>query len=223
MTSFEETSGNPDRRMFLKGVSAILAGTAVTGLVGCAQSSPTEEATALSDTGQNADVEELREIVQDLYARESIRQKLYQYCRSVDRADADLGYAVFAEDSDCDYSPDFRGTGKDLIDWVVESAEGSVSHSSHQLTNITIQVDGDKAGSEAYCRVCMSTPVDESNYSWFEGSVRYSDTWEERDGDWVIVTRVTTWDCGMSIPYEINMEPVNTSRDKNDPSYQVLK
>ena len=205
-----------NRRGFLRSAALLVAGATTVGLAGCATNAEPAQENALVLT------EEMMSDFEELVAKEAIRQKLYQYCRSVDRADAELGYAVFAEDSFVDYSPEFTGTGEELIDWVVGVAKESKGHGSHQLTNITIKVEGDKAGSEAYCRACTSSPNPEGGYFWFEGSVRYSDLWERRDGNWVIVERVATWDCAMTIPYQINREPINTSRDKSDPSYEVL-
>ena len=51
--------------------------------------------------------------------RQAITDLIYRYCRSMDRADAELGYSVWHPDGTADYSAQFfQGTGYDYIDWV---------------------------------------------------------------------------------------------------------
>ena len=45
--------------------------------------------------------------LEQLVAKEAIRDQIYTYCRSLDRIDNELGYSVFAEDSEVDYGPTY--------------------------------------------------------------------------------------------------------------------
>ncbi|MGE0284433.1 MAG: nuclear transport factor 2 family protein, partial [Rhizobiaceae bacterium] len=47
--------------------------------------------------------------------RLAIADKLYKYCRSVDRLDVPLGHSVFHEDSYADF-PTYQGPGRGWID-----------------------------------------------------------------------------------------------------------
>ena len=53
-------------------------------------------------------------------SKQAITEKLYQYCRAVDRLDQALGYGVWHEDGLADYGPMFQGTGRGFIDWVFD-------------------------------------------------------------------------------------------------------
>ena len=87
--------------------------------------------------------------IKTLLAKEAIRDQIYVYCRALDRIDNELGYSVFAEDSQVDYGPTYRGTGRGFIDNMLEQHRHMIC-THHMMTNILIKVDGDKAVSETY-------------------------------------------------------------------------
>src|SRR5215469_15206952 len=84
-----------------------------------------------------------------LLDRQAITEQIHRYCRSVDRLDIPLGHSVFHEDSHADFSPGYVGTGRGWIDHVCQEHLNFLYH-SHQVTNVIIELDGDRAGSEAY-------------------------------------------------------------------------
>ena len=67
---------------------------------------------------------------------------------------------------------------------------------SHQVTNILIQLDGpDRATRETYVTVCLrSADADIVDRG------RYSDTWSRRDGAWRIDARRFTGDIQQILP-----------------------
>jgi hypothetical protein len=76
---------------------------------------------------------------------QAIADKIYRYARSVDRIDEKLGYTVWHEDGTADYGADiYQGSGRGFIDWCCESHRHALSH-SHQMTNVIIELDGDRA------------------------------------------------------------------------------
>ena len=89
--------------------------------------------------------------LEQLVAKEAIRDQIYTYCRSLDRIDNELGYSVFAEDSEVDYGPTYKGTGRGFIDMMLDQHRQMIS-TSHMMTNIIIKFNeaGDKAVSETY-------------------------------------------------------------------------
>src|ERR1700733_13178323 len=85
--------------------------------------------------------------------RLAITDKIYRYARSVDRIDPQIGYPVWHEDGTADYGEDiYQGSGRGFIDWCCESHRKALSH-SHQMTNVIIDLDGDRAASETYAIV----------------------------------------------------------------------
>src|ERR1700741_882622 len=81
--------------------------------------------------------------------RLAITDKIYRYCRSVDRLDVPVGHSVFHEGSTADFGSSYKGTGRGWIDFICVEHRKFLHH-SHQVTNIIIELDGERAGSEAY-------------------------------------------------------------------------
>ena len=135
----------------------------------------------------------------DIAAKWDIAEVLYRYCRSMDRIDADLGYTVWHDDGTAHYSGLFQGTGREFIDWVCELHRPMVA-TSHQVTNMLIEVDGDAAVSEAYVTVRLRTRNSEGELTDIVGAGRYLDRWSCRDGRWAIDHRNYVSDVSNSIP-----------------------
>lgn len=151
----------------------------------------------------------------------AITEQLYRYCRSVDRLDVPLGHAVFHEDATADYGPTgYRGTGRGAIDWICE-AHGQLQAHSHQVTNILIELDGDRAGSEAYVTATLRMER-EGKAMQIEVWSRYCDRWSKREGVWRIDHRdtVTDYDCIREVTPMYRHD--RSARDARDPSYAAL-
>src|SRR5687768_6483180 len=107
------------------------------------------------------------ELLRDLADRQAIRDLIYDYCRSVDRLDIPLGHGVFHEDSIADYGEGvYRGPGRGAIDKICQDHHHLTSH-SHQVSNILIRLDGDRAGSEAYVTGTMRMQRDGKEFQIF--------------------------------------------------------
>jgi hypothetical protein len=152
--------------------------------------------------------------------RLAITDKLYRYCRAVDRLDVPLGHTVFHEDSYALF-PTYEGPGRGWIDAVCQ-AHLKFLHHSHQVTNIILEVDGDKAGSESYVYATLrSRDGDKVMQREFWG--RYVDAWSKRDGEWAIDRRECVIDFNSNREVAPMSEPDRAQRNANDPSYEVLK
>jgi hypothetical protein len=166
----------------------------------------------------NEDGDMLRELADKL----AIHEALYRYCRSVDRLDVALGHGVFHEDSYADYGPDvYQGPGRGCIDAIIRSHDHLTGH-SHQIANVLIALDGDRAGSEAYMTGTMRMLRDGKEFQIFVRA-RYLDTWEKRGGRWAISRRKLAYDHDEVREVTSMRGPSNSARDASDPSYQVLK
>lgn len=160
--------------------------------------------------------------IQRLLDKNAIREALFKYCRSVDRLDIPLGHSVFHEDSYADYGADvYQGPGRGCIDAIVKTHDNLTTH-SHQISNILIALDGDRAGSEAYMTGTMWMRRDGKDFQIFVRA-RYLDTWEKRDGIWAITRRELAYDHDEVREVTPMRGTVNATRDAGDPSYTILK
>src|SRR5439155_9760045 len=91
-----------------------------------------------------------------LAAKQAITEVLYRYCRGLDRMDRALALSVWHADGTARYEEWFDGTGAAFVDWVCR-VHAEVLRHSHQITNVRIEVDGDRAVSESYVTVCLRT------------------------------------------------------------------
>ena len=159
-------------------------------------------------------------LLRELADKQAIRDLLYTYCRAVDRLDVALGHSVFHEDSIADF-PTYKGTGRGWIDAVCV-AHLDFLHHSHQVTNILIELDGERAGSEAYVTAKLRQR-DGERLLEREFCARYVDRWSRRDGRWAIDHRQCVVDFNSIREVTAISDDVAGRRDTTDPSYQVLK
>ncbi len=153
--------------------------------------------------------------------RQAITDKIYRYCRSVDRLDVPCGHAVFHEDSYADFSPTYTGTGRGWIDFICEEHKKFLHH-SHQVTNVIIEIDGDRAGSEAYVTAKLQSRED-GKLIQRDICARYVDAWSRRDGEWAIDRRDCIVDFDAAFEVSQAGSETRARRDTSDPSYSVLK
>jgi hypothetical protein len=161
--------------------------------------------------------------VAELVAKQEITEVLYRYCRGLDRMDRALADTVWHVDGTADYVGMFDGTADGFLDWVWVQHEALYRH-SHQITNILIEVDGDRAASEAYVTVALRIKAGEDRTDIVSRG-RYLDRWSRRDGRWAIDARVYVEDLQSVTPLgpvaSADASPASR-RDREDPSYAVL-
>lgn len=158
---------------------------------------------------------------QDVADRMAITDKLYKYCRSVDRLDVPLGHSVFHADAVADF-PTYQGSGRGWIDFICVEHLGFLHH-SHQVTNVIIDLHGrDGAGSEAYVTAKLRQ-TEGDRLVEREFCARYIDLWSKRGGEWAIDRRTCLVDFSATREVESLGQAENASRDRSDPSYDVLK
>jgi hypothetical protein len=191
--------------VFISGAlsALVLSGTAVTG-----QAPSAREAA-------------LQKAVDELQAKEAIRDQIHNYARGLDRMDKQLALQVWHPDGTADYLGQYKGLGAGFIDYAWRAHEKIMGH-THQMTNIIIKVDGDKAVSETYLIASLrSEPTAESSSTNLIRG-RYADRWSKRNGRWAIDHRV------MVVDFSTRDEGTGPNRkgfmrrDKTDPTYQVF-
>jgi len=161
-------------------------------------------------------------LVQALLDKQSIRDVLSRYCRGLDRMDKEMAYAVWHRDGTAFYDGIFEGTGRGFVDWVWE-AHAAMERHSHQITNVLIELDGERATSESYVTVVLWTlPDTEGRQFELVGRGRYLDRWQRRDGVWAIEHRVHLLDLSSSFPLDRADVSAGSTRDDHDLSFGFI-
>ena len=116
----------------------------------------------------------------------------------------------------------FKGTGEGWVDSARATLQKETS-SSHQVTNMLITVDGDRAASETYFIVSQHAEpsAETARTSLIRG--RYVDQWSIRDGRWAIAHREIIIDFG-TLDVSTGGNRVSAGRrDQTDPSYRFYQ
>jgi hypothetical protein len=162
--------------------------------------------------------------LQELLDRQDIVDCLHRYTRGMDRQDRELVRSAYHDDA-TDLHGGFVGDVERFIDWAFAYHADQQLH-QHYLTNVVIELDGDRAHVESYYLFCGSSPAPDDSVTVAGG--RYVDRFERRDGRWAIADRVCTaeWraDTTMSHRWPVLdssrlVEDLTTSRDRDDVSY----
>ncbi len=162
--------------------------------------------------------DELREMLD----RQQIVQALYTYCRAVDRVDRELGYSIWADGATVDYGESiFIGDAQSLIDWICSSHEKGIAH-SHQIANVIVEFDGDRAASEAYVNSAMRM-MHEGKLMQISTRGRYLDRWTRTAGTWLIERRVFVCDFDEVHPAVPGSIPPRLTLDRTDLSYALFE
>lgn len=135
---------------------------------------------------------ELRELLD----KQQIYDALMRYARGVDRCDEELMRSVYHEDAFDHHGP-FQGNGWDFVALFIPSSREDSTFTQHLIGNVLVEVEGDRALSEAYFIASVGRlDGDQEVVDAFGG--RYVDKWERRDGRWGVSHRevVHEWSRG---------------------------
>jgi hypothetical protein len=155
--------------------------------------------------------------MQALADERAIRGVLYRYCRGVDRMDLALTRSCWHADGSADYRGMFSGGADALLDWMWKLHARLETH-SHQITNLLVEVAGERAASEAYVTVALRAPGRD-----ILTRGRYVDRWSRRGGRWAIDHRIylSDWMTYLPVPAEPTSPP-GGRRDGDDASYAAF-
>ena len=209
--------GEPDlnrRRLWVMGATA--AGAAAVS--SCA----TQAAAA---TGAGAPASDMAERLEALEARNKITDVLLAYARANDRKDEDLLRSCFWPESTHRHGR-FDGTSTDFIGFAF-GIISSLHYAAHHISNISVEVDGDRGFSECYYFAHHRRPAAEEageQDAFFEG--RYIDIHERRDGVWKIIQRRGVSDYSIVVPAGdsfADWNPEHRSLNAPDDPYYALR
>jgi hypothetical protein len=164
-----------------------------------------------------------------LLAKQAMTEVLYRYCRAFDRMDLEMARTIWHPDGTCNYSNRAGAPDMKVADYFGPSwaHRAKLRNHSHQITNILIEVAGEKAVSEACFTASLQTEPENGKIIEHLYRGRYLDRWSRRDGVWAIDHRQVLFDS--YTPYEFAVDrlkdvPMELSRrDRDDPSYAHFK
>jgi hypothetical protein len=175
--------------------------------------------------------------IRNLFMKQAITEQIYNYCRSMDRCDHELGYSVWHPDGTADYGLVYQGSGRGFVDAALRQHECLQTH-CHSVSNILIKIGGDKAASESYC---LCTHRHKKRDGIFDAilNARYIDTWSYREDHWRIDHRVCSIDFYRTITADVSLPEFSRDalgvdnktqdalsacgrRDKTDVSYETF-
>lgn len=119
--------------------------------------------------------------LQLLLDKQEIHDALMRYCRGVDRCDEELMRSMFHEDGVA-----FKAPAWEFVAHFVPANRESTTFTMHFMGNLSIDVIGDKAFSEAYFMTYVGRDADGKEViDVFAG--RYVDRWVRRKGRWGVL------------------------------------
>ena len=156
-------------------------------------------------------------------AERAIRRKLLEYCRGIDRGDADLVASVYHPDATDDHGA-FTGPGVDFANYATQRLRKHTEATWHMIGDPLIEfVGADLAHVETYVQAVHRCSDGDGQYLERFGG-RYVDRFECRSGHWAIAHRlcIHEWDCLERIrPAFPAGRFTEGRRDRSDPAYTV--
>lgn len=123
----------------------------------------------------------------ELIERQHITDLLARYCECLDEYDIDGVAACFANDAVADYGAGRGGTlhGRDAIRQRIADGQAGFVRTHHQLGQIRIRLDGDRAEAISYQMTWHQLASGKIDVV----CLRYLDRLDKVDGDWLIGQR----------------------------------
>ncbi|MFT5350774.1 MAG: hypothetical protein ACI909_004240 [Planctomycetota bacterium] len=133
---------------------------------------------------------------QSLLHKQAIHEVLLRFARGIDRCDLQLLKTVFWEDCVVDYGK-LGGAAWEFFTTVLSTrSETDVTH--HQITNVLIELNRNKAQVESYVTAHHFVKEEGKDMDMTAGG-RYLDTFEQRNTEWRIVKRLFIMDWNQNV------------------------
>jgi hypothetical protein len=131
-----------------------------------------------------------REQLRALLDKQALYENMARYCRGMDRKEVDLMKSTYWPESTENHGM-FVGMSHDFCDWTMELQESLGHKASHYVSNMLIDLDGDRAKREtAFIYIRVRPDGGPSDVL----SGRYRDLCERRGGEWKVLSRTCVWD-----------------------------
>lgn len=155
-----------------------------------------------------------------LLAEREIAERLLDYCRGVDRLDADLLASVWHVGGTADYGEArLRGPVDTVANELLREHRARTFH-HHNLTEPLVRIAGDRAVSESNASVIRRWQP-EGKGPWVDEQtcLRLLDRWSRRGGGWAIDHRLALTDVAWQQPVAQAAVGQSAQRDRTDPVY----
>ena len=137
--------------------------------------------------------------LQQYLDKQAIRELVWRYCRAIDRRDYKLLAKLYSPDSVDEHGDMFQGSGADFVRWV-PSMLGTMTTTTHHITNMLIEVNGDHAQGELYALVYHRTTKEHGGNVHLVGG-RYLDHYVKiASGEWLFKHRKILLDWQHPLP-----------------------
>jgi len=170
--------------------------------------------------------------LQLVWDRQEIEQIMYRHARSLDRMDGELMKSCYWEDGVEEHQdpifPNLFQWNDKAWPFVPVAMEGfsNIKVTMHRISNVLIEVDGDKATAETYVWAYHVHEEDGVDKEGILGG-RHSFKLEKRNDEWRIMHRTTIFDWNQNqdataVWSEKFADKYRGKRDKSDDSYNYL-
>ena len=165
----------------------------------------------------------MEQALQELLDKQACTELVYRFARGLDRVDEAIIRSVFHPDG-TDHHGAFRGDVDAFVSWVLPML-APMERTQHVIGNVLVEVDGDRAWSEAYFVAFHDMSDAEGNPLRTTVAGRYLDRFERRAGEWRIAHRTFVSDWSASDPRTDSWDRSPGSarlfgrRDRQDPVY----
>ncbi|WP_237716885.1 nuclear transport factor 2 family protein [Cupriavidus basilensis] len=133
--------------------------------------------------------------VDELLSKQAITELIYKYPRALDRLDREMLLSLAHPEARMQFGKQVFPSWSAYVNWLIK-AHTDMAGNNHRITNILIEVHGDKAVSEstgtATLLVKQQGREDQFEERWMHS--RYLDAWSRRNGKWALDSRQTVSD-----------------------------
>jgi hypothetical protein len=139
------------------------------------------------------------EQLQGLLDKQAITEVLTRYFRSVDRGDVETLRTCYVPEATEDHGGLWEGPAEQYIESIAAGLTHPKCLTSHVLSNVLIEIDGDVAVVESYASTFARVKSEGEKFDCFVGA-RIVDRMERRDGRWGIAHRQLLWEWNLDVP-----------------------
>jgi hypothetical protein len=152
-----------------------------------------------------------------------IQQLLFRYCRGVDRGELATLKSVYHPNAH-DHHGAFVGLAEAFADELVPKMDKAGIVGQHHITNVLVEVDGDRGVGESYFLAYHPTELaGAAGEGLAVAGGRYLDRFERRDGVWKITDRRVIFDFSVApenrTPWRAHQSFLVGGRREADPSH----
>jgi ketosteroid isomerase-like protein len=172
-----------------------------------------------------SELAELRRQLDQLTSKDAIRDVLSRYARSTDRGDLEMLKSCYWEDAFDAHGAAFAGNAAEFAEFILGPDQlGALPDVRHLITNVMIDLDGDRAFSESSFLCTLEVPLNGGGVADAQSEGRYFDVFKRRNGEWRIWRRLMqsekmVWRVRPEQPFPSQVPGREAKRHPTDPVY----